>query len=393
MRLMRCIKYKIKPFKQIQENNVIILCDADDEAKYNNIKNEALQRHNETTSTLPFIVNNNTDPREKPTNPYYRNLSNLNQLDTFLDQIYRQEQRSAFKIRADFDTIIKTSEQDRNEQKISYKYIFPVDANTERRVLLIIKPQENIDTYKHYALDVIASMSERTQEDTHQKFGAIFSIIIWIYKFSLARAAIPSLQKHIKRREVYYVECKQNLCFFTAYCFITMPNSKDKRWKDCSRIAEGKRIFKRIYGKEFDDLYQGFNFATDIDEFIEKEQINVRVFTYGDKDQSPNYYAIHHYQNPSSIRDFNVFIIKYGVNALILYVSDVQALIGYHYCDICKLQVFKTSNPNINRDKKSHMEKCQKNKSKTVGKVILEKFARPFVPNIYLIILLTDIYS
>ncbi|KAA6366216.1 MAG: hypothetical protein EZS28_038257 [Streblomastix strix] len=58
-----------------------------------------------------------------------------------------------------------------------------------------------------------------------------------------------------------------------------MPNSKEKRWKDCSRIADGKRIFKRIYGKEFDDLYQEFNFATHIDEFIEKEQINVHVFT------------------------------------------------------------------------------------------------------------------
>ncbi|KAA6361809.1 MAG: hypothetical protein EZS28_042664, partial [Streblomastix strix] len=153
--------------------------------------------------------------------------------------------------------------------------------------------------------DVIANMQERTQEDTHQKIGAIFSIMIWIYKFSLAGAAIPSLQKHIKRREVYYVECKLNLCFFTAYSFITMPNSKEKRLEDCSRIAEGKRIFKRIYGKEFDDLYQSFNFATDIDELIEKEQINGHVFTQGDKDQSPSYYAIHHYKCDTSDRDFN----------------------------------------------------------------------------------------
>ncbi|KAA6401879.1 MAG: hypothetical protein EZS28_002597 [Streblomastix strix] len=161
-----------------------------------------------------------------------------------------------------------------------------------------------------------------------------------------------------------------------------MPNSKEKRWKDGSRIAEGKRIFKRIYGKEFDDSYQGFNFATDVDEFIDKEQVNVHVFTYGDNEKQQNYYAIHHYQRPTSTRDFNVLLMNNGVNAHLLYVSDVQALTGYRYCDICKLQAFKTSNPNINRDMKRHMKKCKKNNCKIVTKVILEKFARPFVPHI-----------
>ncbi|KAA6387899.1 MAG: hypothetical protein EZS28_016572, partial [Streblomastix strix] len=139
--------------------------------------------------------------------------------------------------------------------------------------------------------------------------------MIWIYKFSLAGAAIPSLQKHIKRRE-------------------------EKRWKDCSRISEEKRIFNRIYGKEFDDLYQGFNFATDIDEFIEKEQIDMHVFTYGDKDQSPCQYAIHHYKCDTSERDFKIHLLNNRVNAHIFYVSDVQALTGYRYCDICKLQAY-----------------------------------------------------
>ncbi|KAA6310955.1 MAG: hypothetical protein EZS28_056220, partial [Streblomastix strix] len=97
-------KYMNKPFHQSQESNVIILCDAADEAKFNVIKNKALQRHDESTSTITFSVNNKIDLREKPTKPYYRNLANLNQIDTFLDQIYRHEQRSAFKIRADFGT-------------------------------------------------------------------------------------------------------------------------------------------------------------------------------------------------------------------------------------------------------------------------------------------------
>ncbi|KAA6332123.1 MAG: hypothetical protein EZS28_053314, partial [Streblomastix strix] len=131
-----------KPFHQSQESNVIILCDEADEVKFNVIKDKALQQHDESTSTLTFSVNNNIDPKEKLTKPYYRNLANLNQIDTFLDQIYRHEQRSAFKIRADFGTIIEMFEYDGNEQKISYKYILPVDANTERWIPLIIKSQK-----------------------------------------------------------------------------------------------------------------------------------------------------------------------------------------------------------------------------------------------------------
>ncbi|KAA6337000.1 MAG: hypothetical protein EZS28_052829, partial [Streblomastix strix] len=56
-------KYINKPFHQTQESNVIILCDAADEVKFNVIKNKALQRHDESTSTLTFSVNNNIDPR------------------------------------------------------------------------------------------------------------------------------------------------------------------------------------------------------------------------------------------------------------------------------------------------------------------------------------------
>ncbi|KAA6395117.1 MAG: hypothetical protein EZS28_009356 [Streblomastix strix] len=64
--------------------------------------------------------------------------------------------------------------------------------------------------------------------------------MFFVFQYPLAGAAIPSLKLYIKKREIYYVDCKVNLCFWTAYSFITMPNSKDKRWKDCSRIAEAK---------------------------------------------------------------------------------------------------------------------------------------------------------
>ncbi|KAA6361647.1 MAG: hypothetical protein EZS28_042826 [Streblomastix strix] len=79
---------------------------------------------------------------------------------------------------------------------------------------------------------------------------------------------IPSLKKHIMKREIRYIDPEknnQNLCFFLAYSFITMPDIKAegsvtaKRYKEHSRIAEAKRQFQRIYGKKIDDNYNGGN--------------------------------------------------------------------------------------------------------------------------------------
>ncbi|KAA6366457.1 MAG: hypothetical protein EZS28_038016, partial [Streblomastix strix] len=41
---------------------------------------------------------------------------------------------------------------------------------------------------------------------------------------------IPSLKKHIARREIRYIDPEknnQNLCFFLEYSFITMPDIKE----------------------------------------------------------------------------------------------------------------------------------------------------------------------
>ncbi|KAA6356903.1 MAG: hypothetical protein EZS28_047570, partial [Streblomastix strix] len=83
-------------------------------------------------------------------------------------------------------------------------------------------------------------------------------------------------------------------------------------------------------------------------------------------------------------RDFIVLFINIGVNAHILYVSDVQALTGYRYCDKCKLQAFWTSNPNISRDLQRHMEKYKKN-NETFEKFFLQKYGEDSTVISYLI--------
>ncbi|KAA6401134.1 MAG: hypothetical protein EZS28_003344 [Streblomastix strix] len=204
--------------------------------------------------------------------------------------------------------------------------------------------------------------------------------MFFIFQYPLGGAAIPSLKQHIKRREIYYVDCKVNLCFWTAYSFITMPNSKDKQWKDSSRIAEAKRIFFRDNRVEFRDNYQGFDFVNDIDNFINKEQVNVHMYTYSDS--PPRYELLQNYSIENKEKQFNILFINDGINAHIMYISDVEALTGFRYCNICHKQAFRIGDKNLQQSMRNHMKKCQKNGEKIVKKVILEIFAKPFVPHI-----------
>ncbi|KAA6382598.1 MAG: hypothetical protein EZS28_021876 [Streblomastix strix] len=87
-------------------------------------------------------------------------------------------------------------------------------------------------------------MQEKTILDTKEKIVGIFSILIQVFRLPHAGAGggvtIPSLKKHIMRREIRYIDPEknnQNLCFFVAYSFITMPDIKADVASDGSAIA------------------------------------------------------------------------------------------------------------------------------------------------------------
>ncbi|KAA6404464.1 MAG: hypothetical protein EZS28_000015 [Streblomastix strix] len=363
------------------DNDVIMLCDIQNEAKFSRIKNIALNRYNKETGTLSYKSYNLSSTNQiKPTKQYYSNIASLADLDKYLDSVYDKEKGNVFKLAVDFGVLIESVNGNNEDQTIKYKYIFLVDASSERRAPLEIRSRDNINMYKQYLRTVIGTMQERTNTDTHEKIVSIFQIMLFIFRYPLAGAAIPSLKQHIKRKEIYYVDYKVNLCFWTAYSFITMPNSKDKRWMDCSRIAEAKRIFSRVNGVGFQDNYQGFDFVGDIDNFIKKEQVNVHMHTFEDNPQ--HYELTQNYTANDLDKHFNILFINDGINAHIMYISDVEALTGFRYCNICHRQAFRINDKNLQVQMRNHMKKCQKNDGKIVKKVILEKFAKPFVPHI-----------
>ncbi|KAA6378633.1 MAG: hypothetical protein EZS28_025840 [Streblomastix strix] len=170
-----------------------------------------------------------------------------------------------------------------------------------------------------------------------------------------------------------------------------------KRYKEHSRIAEAKRLFQRIYGKKIDDNYQGFNFSTEADQFIQNENLNINVFAYEETTatsttapaNSGSYYLWKQYrrnEQNEQTKDFNVLLITDTINELqmahVFYINDVEALTGLKYYPFCGMQAYKTRDSNLQSKLKRHIQKCQKNGGKIIKKVYLEKFPRPYVPHI-----------
>ncbi|KAA6366738.1 MAG: hypothetical protein EZS28_037735, partial [Streblomastix strix] len=96
----------------------------------------------------------------------------------------------------------------------------------------------------------------------------------------------------------------------------------------------------------------------------------------------PHYELTQNYLVNGSDKQFNILFINDGINAHIMYIFDVEALTGFRYCNICHRQAFRIGDKNLQQSMRNHMKKCQKNDGKIVKKVILEKFAKPFVPHI-----------
>ncbi|KAA6385875.1 MAG: hypothetical protein EZS28_018598 [Streblomastix strix] len=280
------------------------------EGQFNKIKNLALSRFNKDTSTLC--------------------ISSLAHVDQLLDAVYRKGKGNIFKLAADLGVIIARANGNAQEQLIQYKYVLPVYANSKRKAPMEIRSQDNIKTYKQYLRTVIGSMQERTNIDAHEKIVAIFSIMFFAFSYPLAGAAIPSLKQHIIRREIYYVDYK------------------DKRWKDSSRIVEAKRIINRVLRQEFHDNYKGFDFVNDFNNIIDKEQVNVHMYMY--ESDPPHYELTQNYLVNDSNKQFNILFINDGINAYIMYISDVEALTRFQLnkSEPCPIDAFDNQLRNKN---------------------------------------------
>ncbi|KAA6383853.1 MAG: hypothetical protein EZS28_020623 [Streblomastix strix] len=103
---------------------------------------------------------------------------------------------------------------------------------------------------------------------------------------------------------------------------------------------------------------------------------------YTIEDNPPHYELTQNYTANGSDKHFNILFINDGINTYIMYISDIEALTGFRYCNICHKQAFSIGDTNLQVQMRNHMKKCQNNDGKIVKKFILEKFTKPFVPHI-----------
>ncbi|KAA6402102.1 MAG: hypothetical protein EZS28_002373 [Streblomastix strix] len=68
----------------------------------------------------------------KPTKQYYINIASQADLNKLLDSVYNKEKGNMFKLAVDFGVLIERVDGNAEAQTVKYKYILPVDANSEK---------------------------------------------------------------------------------------------------------------------------------------------------------------------------------------------------------------------------------------------------------------------
>ncbi|KAA6381592.1 MAG: hypothetical protein EZS28_022882 [Streblomastix strix] len=116
-----------------------------------------------------------------------------------------------------------------------------------------IRNQMDLAEYNRSIRNLIILIQERTNLDTKEKIVGAFSVMIQVFRLLHAGAG-----GDIKEDGAVAAKC----------------------YMEHSRIVEAKRIFQRIYGKKIVVNYQGFNFATEAEQFVLNENLNIIVFAY-----------------------------------------------------------------------------------------------------------------
>ncbi|KAA6372173.1 MAG: hypothetical protein EZS28_032300, partial [Streblomastix strix] len=342
--------------------------------------------------------------KDEPTIFYYNNrITSLKDIQNHLNFVFDQEKTNHFKIAIDFGYIVEEAitNNDGSNKTAEYTINYPrqnLNTTSAKNIKKIITSHADMDEFKEYVPRIIINGQEKTQESTHHKFIAIFSMVVVVYRYPLTDKAIPELQKYIKRREVHFIDSQYpNNCVIEALSFLSLPEtararrqiasdfdkSKEKRYKSSDRVADGVKLMIQYYKipiqsdqgdtiTAYDQFYQ--------DQIIEPSEVDENE-NIDDATLMPTSFAQSD-ENKSQLQDFNILLLQLKNNSHVLLVSDPEALTGYRNCPFCKQHSVPVKNKNryALRDFERHVTKCQQNKGK---QVILLKSLSPFAPHIF----------
>lgn len=361
-------------------DDCIMFFEPKDGTKFNRTLHRARQSFEQT------LTREETEARSgKIYQTYYNNvIKSVQDIYDFIDSI---KEPRPFKISIDYGSIYEEIEEDVPK----YHPAFPALDDTMRHIPMVIRDDEDLSKFKEYANSLLIEYKEYLYESTKKHLCAVFSTLIAVYRLSFAGGRVSSqapaaLREHIRSHLVSYIHCQYNICVWLALSKLLAPELKGNQ-----RIAHAKALICNTLNLHLNQNeltkwllnYKGFNFATDTEITMEKNNVSFHIIEYDSERKV--YYISNEYMKEDAKHNLYVLLVPLSdTETHALYVSDPEKLLNVKICPICNSFCisFDRKNCNTQRNLKrfqKHVDNCNGKLQKTLK---LDKESKPYVPHI-----------
>jgi len=198
-------KHKLVHIDNIHSDDAIILIPPIDRDKFSS----SLRR-------VGYKMNSLKKEDHKIYIDYYINrVTQINIVFDHLDQIFEENKGQAFKIGFDCGFVVE------NTKDVTYKTTAPNSDEVGRSIPVIIKTQEDMNTYKHYVYAAVSEKTERIHENSSNRYCAIHTFMFKVTKLgqSGARILIPGYDFLARNKYIKVMPNLKNLCMLCAMGF------------------------------------------------------------------------------------------------------------------------------------------------------------------------------
>jgi len=195
-------KHKLVHIDNIHSDDAIILIPPIDRDKFSS----SLRR-------VGYKMNSLKKEDHKIYIDYYINrVTQINIVFDHLDQIFEENKGQAFKIGFDCGFVVE------NTKDVTYKTTAPNSDEVGRSIPVIIKTQEDMNTYKHYVYTAVSEKTERIHENSSNRYCAIHTFMFKVTKLgqSGARILIPGYDFLARNKYIKVMPNLKNLCMLCA---------------------------------------------------------------------------------------------------------------------------------------------------------------------------------
>ncbi|KAA6363385.1 MAG: hypothetical protein EZS28_041088, partial [Streblomastix strix] len=311
---------------------------------------------------------------------YYDNyIDSLDAIDKHVEFVYSEQGHKEFKKLFNFGVIIEELEDDKNGQEIiSYKYRLPREDTAQTHVPKNIQSNDDIEEYKQYIRAEIIEMQNFNLENTKQRYVAIYSMMIKVFKLQkkvVGTSMQELIQKHWQghRQILYKSNGEHNLCYMEAIAKALHPDTDEKRYKPESIIGIARDYLVEVLDLPFKaksremtkylKTFEGLDYQKYSQIITQKLLVNQNIYFYDDDSKA--------YHQASNLQ--NAFAV-----------ANKEALTGLKFCPFCQIKRFDTKSQNYSRDYQRHVVKCEQREGKPVKTIKLDQVQNPYVPHILL---------